>query len=56
MSCYKLIEAQRTSFLVELMCRVLTVSRGGYYDWRGSTPSNRSRENATLTQRMRQIH
>lgn len=57
MRCYRLIEAQRTSFPVELMCRVLTVSRSGYYDWRGRrTPSNRSRENATLTQRIRQIH
>ena len=56
MSSYKLIEAERTSFPVELMCRVLTVSRGGYYDWRDRTPSNRSRENATLTQRIRQIH
>ena len=30
-SCYHLIEAERTSFTVPLMCRMLGVSRSGYY-------------------------
>ena len=30
------------------MCRVLTVSRSGYYGWRGRVPSNRTAANARL--------
>ena len=56
MSAYRLIEAQKTGFPVHLMCRVLGVSRSGYYDWRDRTPSKRGRENAALTERIRQIH
>ena len=56
MSCYTLIEAQRTSFPIPLMCRMLGVSRSGYYDWRSRPPSRRSRENAALIGTVRQIH
>lgn len=38
------------------MCRVLRVSRSGYYEWKDRPPSNRDRENATLTERIREIH
>ena len=56
MSSYRLIEAERTSFPVQFMCRMLGVSRSGYYDWRGRPPSRRTRENATLTSKIREIH
>jgi putative transposase len=56
MSCYRLIEAQRASFSVPLMCRVLGVSRSGYYDWKDRPPSKRSREDAALTERIHEIH
>lgn len=56
MSCYRLIEAERTSFSVPLMCRMLRVSRSGYYGWRYREPSRRSRENAALTEKIREIH
>ena len=38
------------------MCDVLGVSRSGYYAWRGQPLSNRAREDAALTERIRAIH
>jgi putative transposase len=55
-SCYKLIEAERTRFPVKFMCRMLGVSRSGYYAWKGRPPSKRSHEDDALTQTIRQIH
>jgi putative transposase len=55
-SSYRLIEAERTSFSIPLMCRMLGVSRSGYYDWRGRPPSKRSRQDAALSAKIRQIH
>jgi putative transposase len=55
-SAFRLIEAERASFSVPLMCRTLGVSRSGYYDWKGRPPSRRSREDAALTERIREIH
>ena len=56
MSSYRLIEAERTRFPVQFMCRMLEVSRSGYYGWRDRPPSKRSRENAALTEKVREIH
>ena len=56
MSAFKLIEAERASFSVPLMCRMLGVSRSGYYDWRGRAPSQRQRTDARLTERIHQIY
>lgn len=57
MSCYRLIEAERTSLPIQFMCPMLGgVSRSGYYDWRDGPPSRRSRENVALTERIRQIY
>ena len=56
MSCYKLIEAEKTSFPVHLMCRMLGVSRSGYYCWKMRPPSKRSREDAALIEKIREIH
>lgn len=56
MSSYRLIEAERTGFSVGLMCRMLGVSRSGYYDWRARKASRRSREDAALTERIMEIH
>ena len=38
------------------MCRVVRVSRSGYYAWRVRPPSHRDRDNAALTERIRCIH
>ena len=56
MSIYRFIDAEKASYPVSALCRVLRVSRSGYYEWRGRPPSNRDRENATLTERIREIH
>lgn len=56
MSCYKLIDAEKASYPVSVLCRVLRVSRSGYYDWKGRPPSKRAKENASLTEKIREIH
>src|SRR4051812_34185601 len=38
------------------MCRVLSVSRSGYYDWKDRPSSKRSQQDAALTERIREIH
>lgn len=38
-----------------MLCRVLSVSRSGYYSWLRRTESRRSRENAELVEKMRRI-
>lgn len=41
---------------VTLMCRVLKVSRSGYYTWRGRVPSKRAQANASLMVHIRRIY
>ena len=53
MSSYRLIEAEKTNFPVQFMCRMLGVSRSGYYDWRDRSPSRRSREDTALSEKIR---
>ena len=55
-SCYKLIDAEKASYPVSVLCRVLKVSRSGYYDWKERPLSERERENADLTERIREVH
>ena len=56
MSCYRLIDAEKASYSVSLLCKVLKVSRSGYHAWKDRPPSKRARENAALTERIREIH
>jgi len=53
---FKLIDAEKASYPISLLCRVLGVSRSGYYEWKDRPPSNRDRENTALTEKIRQIH
>jgi transposase InsO family protein len=50
------MDEYRKAYKVSTMCRVLKVSRSGYYAWRDRVPSTRRRDNAELLQRIRQIH
>jgi putative transposase len=56
MSAYRLIDAERACLPVALLCRMLGVSKSGYHAWRQRPPSKRSREDATLTAKIREIH
>jgi putative transposase len=55
-SSYRLIEAEKTSFPIQFMCRMLKVSRSGYYAWRCRRSSHRDRADTALTERIREIH
>tara|TARA_R110000751_G_C13720837_1_gene475440 strand:+ start:370 stop:1233 length:864 start_codon:yes stop_codon:yes gene_type:complete len=43
-------------FPVGKMCKVLKVSRSGFYDWRNNKPSNRDSENRMLLSEIMRIH
>ncbi len=52
---YQFMEQQRRYHRVEMMARVLEVSRGGYYAWRKREPSHRAQEDEKLVEQMRDI-
>src|SRR3712207_269006 len=39
-----------------MLCRMLGVSKSGYYAWRDRPPSRRTRQDALLTEKIRKIH
>jgi putative transposase len=41
---FRFIDAERAYLPVALLCRMLGVSRSGYYDWKGRPPSKRNLE------------
>ena len=53
---YAWIETQRTYYSVSRLCRVLDVSRSGYYQWRVRPPSKRSQANAMLDAKVKSIY
>jgi transposase InsO family protein len=53
---FGLIDAEKADYPISLLCKVLGVSRSGYYGWKDRPPSKRSREDAEFTERIRQIH
>lgn len=50
------MDQHRGEFRVLSMCRVLKVSRSGFYDWCSRAQSARALEDRCLTERIRQIH
>jgi transposase InsO family protein len=50
---FRFIEAHRRKYPVTVMCRVLEVSKSGYYAWRGRPESERSRANQALVEQIR---
>ena len=53
---YTFIEAQKTNHRISRMCRVLRVSKSGFYGWRGRAPSARAQADALLTVKIARIH
>jgi len=53
---YDFVERHRERWPVRLMCRVLRVSPGGYYDWRGRPDSEQARRREALVVSIKAIH
>ena len=56
MSAFRLIEAEKASHSVPILCRLLGVSRSGYYAWRNRPPSEKARLDAVLSEKIEMIH
>lgn len=50
-----MIKKHSNHFSVRLMCKTLSVSPSGYYDWRGRSPSTRAQENTTFAAKIKVI-
>ncbi len=50
------MKANQANFSVSTMCRVLDVSRSGYYAWRNRSPSTRAVEDKRLANKIEDIH
>ena len=53
---YRCIERRREEYPVRMMCRVLRVSRSGYYAWRERPVSPRTQKDRVLTAEIREVH
>ena len=56
MTCFRFIAAEKASFPISLLCRVLRVARSGFHAWRRRPPSEGVLADASVTERIRQIH
>jgi transposase InsO family protein len=52
---YAMIRKHETSYKVAMMCRVLAVSRSGYYGWRDRPPSGRAQADTRLAADVRRV-
>jgi putative transposase len=55
-TAYRLISAEKARTPVSVSCRLLGVSRSGYYEWAANRPSARAQTDAELVERIRSIH
>jgi len=53
---YEFIGHHHTQFRIAVLCRVLRVSRSGFYDWRARAPGARVQANARLLADIRRVH
>jgi len=52
---YRFVENNRSAYGVKRMCRILRISRSGYYDWRGREPSQRQLRHERLLPEIRLV-
>jgi putative transposase len=53
---FRLIDQEKAHYAVSLLCRVLGVSRAGYYAWTKRPACQRAVQDAELTEQIRTIH
>ena len=53
---YALIEREASCHAISLLCRVLGVSRSGYYAWRSRGPNRYTQSNESLRAHVKRIH
>jgi putative transposase len=53
---FRFVEAEAAQFPVSLLCRVVGVTRQGFYAWKRRPPSARELADRRLAERIRQIH
>ncbi|MDQ3675274.1 MAG: hypothetical protein M3401_00495 [Actinomycetota bacterium] len=56
MSIYRFISAEKARTPVSMCCRLLSVSRSGYYAWLRRPPSDRALTDAWLLERIKATH
>lgn len=53
---YQAIQHYQRRYPIRMMCRVLGVSRSGYYDWRSRPQSDRAKRHRALTEKIHHFH
>ena len=53
---FKFIDAEKHTYPLAMLCRVMQVTRGGYYAWRRRKPSARSQRDAELLAKIRAFY
>ncbi len=53
---YRFIQRIEGQFPLAVLCRVLRVSRSGYYAWRNRLPSQRAQQELLLVEQIRSAH
>jgi len=53
---FAFIDAEKESYPLTVLCRVMQVTRSGYYGWRNRKPSAREQRDATLLGSIRAFH
>ena len=53
---YTFMQAEKANYRVSAMCRILNVSKSGFYGWRDRPPSKRAEVDALLSEKIARIH